>query len=75
MSGGSAGRTSGYYFTNRNKINMPGEPGLRGWQGKSEKEAERKNLAKAEAVHFGYSMSGRTLKREKQSSFQALECQ
>lgn len=75
MSGGLAVRTSGYYFTNRSKINMPGGPGLRGWQAKSEKEAERKNVAKAEAVHLGYSMSGRTLEREKQSDFQALECQ
>lgn len=75
MSGGFAVRTSGYYFTNRSKINMPGGPGLRGWQTKSEKEVKRKSVAKAEAVHLGHCTSGRILEREKQGDFQAFECQ
>lgn len=65
VSGGLAVRISGYYFTNRSKINIPGGSGLRGWQAKSEKVAERKSVAKTEAIHLGYGMTeGRTLEEK-----------
>ena len=35
-------RTSGYYFTNQSKVDIPGGPALRWWQAKSEKRQNRK---------------------------------
>lgn len=40
--GGLAVRTPESYFTNLSKINLSGEPELRGWWTKSEKEVRGK---------------------------------